>query len=85
MSKRSAATTSFFLLWPFFFQQKAGIGTDNPPWTQGSIPAYSVFRSPKRDSTTVLWPFFSRIDDREKKYREWEAPWPFVVMARGRG
>jgi hypothetical protein len=76
---------SFFLLWPFFFQQKTGIGTDNPARAQGSIPAYSLFRSPKRDSTTVLWPFFSRIDDRERKYREWEAPWPFVVIARGEG
>jgi hypothetical protein len=75
----------FFLLWPFFFQQKLGIGTANPQWMQGSVPAYSLLRSPQRDSTTVFWPFFSRVDDREKKYREWEAPWPFVVMARGEG
>lgn len=75
----------FFLLWPLFFDQKAGIGTDNPQWMQGSLPAYNLLRSPQRDSTTVLWPFFSRIDDREKKYREWEAPWPFVIMARGEG
>jgi hypothetical protein len=76
---------NFFVLWPLYFQQKGGIGSDNPEWTQGSIPAFSLYRSPKRDSTTVLWPFFSRIDDREKKYREWEAPWPFVVVARGEG
>ncbi len=74
-----------FVLWPLFFQQKTGIGTDNPEWTQGSIPAYSFLRSPKRDATTVLWPFFSLIDDREKQYREWEAPWPFIVVARGPG
>jgi hypothetical protein len=75
----------FFLLWPLFFQEKAGIGTDNPEWTQGSIPAYALFRSPKRDSTTVLWPLFSRVDDREQKYREWELPWPLVIIARGEG
>jgi hypothetical protein len=74
-----------FVLWPLFFQQKTGIGTDNPEWTQGSLPAYTFLRSPKRDSTTVLWPFFSLIDDREKKYREWEALWPFVIVARGQG
>jgi hypothetical protein len=74
-----------FILWPFFFEQKTGIGTDNPQWVQGSIPAYSLLRSPQRDSTTVLWPLFSRIDDREKKYREWEMPWPLVVVARGTG
>ena len=75
----------FFLLWPFYYQQKEGIGTDNPQWMQGSIPAFAKLRSPLRDSTTVLWPFFSRVDDREKKYREWELPWPFVVIARGEG
>jgi hypothetical protein len=75
----------FFLFWPLFFNEKAGIGTDNPQWMQAAIPAYSLLRSPQRDSTTVLWPLFSRIDDREKKYREWEMPWPLVVMARGEG
>jgi hypothetical protein len=74
-----------FVLWPLFFQERAGIGTDNPQWTEGSVPAFILSRSPKRDSTTVLWPFFSRIDDREKKYREWQALWPFVVIARGEG
>ena len=33
----------------------------------------------------MLWPFFNWIDDREKKYREWEGPYPFVVVARGPG
>jgi len=38
-----------------------------------------------RDSASVLWPFFTLIDDREKKYREWQGPWPFVIYARGDG
>jgi hypothetical protein len=33
----------------------------------------------------VFWPFFTWIDEREKKYREWQAPWPFVIFARGEG
>ncbi len=33
----------------------------------------------------MLWPFFNWIDDRDKKYREWELPFPFVVVARGPG
>ena len=74
-----------FVLWPFYFDNKAGMGTANPEHTWGSIPAFSLMRSPQRDSTTVLWPFFSRIDDRGQKYREWEAPWPLIVFARGEG
>ena len=49
------------------------------------MPLYLQTRSPKRDSTTVLWPFFSWIDEREKKYHEWQGPWPFVIFTRGEG
>jgi hypothetical protein len=76
---------AWFILWPFFATQTADIGTDNRLWQQQLLPLYSLQRSAKRNQTTVLWPFFSRIDDREKKYREWEVPWPFLVFARGEG
>ena len=62
-----------------------GLGTDNPQWQLASLPLFSLVRSPKRDSTTVLWPFFSHVTDREKKYREWDLPWPLMVFARGEG
>jgi hypothetical protein len=74
-----------FVLWPFYFNKVSEIGTTNETRQTGVIPAYSLTRSPARDSTTVLWPFFSRIDDREKGYREWDAPWPLIVRARGPG
>ena len=74
-----------FFLWPLYLRQDNGIGTDNPEKFRGSIPLYTISRSPQRDSTSVLWPFFNWIDDREKKYREWEGPCPFVVVARGPG
>jgi hypothetical protein len=75
----------FFTLWPFYFHQNNDIGTDNPEKFRASIPFYVASRSPKRDSTSVLWPFFTWIDDREKKYREWQGPWPFVIFTRGEG
>jgi hypothetical protein len=74
-----------FALWPLFFNDHTGIGTTNPAWEQSSIPAYSFLRSPMRDSTTVIWPFFNHIVDREKKYEEWDAPWPLIVFAHGEG
>jgi hypothetical protein len=76
---------SLFVLWPIFFNDHTGLGTTNSVWQQGALPLYSFERSPLRDSTTVIWPFFSHIDDREKKYREWDAPWPLVEWARGEG
>jgi len=75
----------FFALWPIFFNQKTGIGTELPQKQQALLPLYSVLRSPPRDSSTYLWPFFTYTDEREKKYREWGAPWPFIVVARGEG
>ena len=74
-----------FVLWPFFLNRHDGIGTENPQWEQASMPAYNFLRSPRRDTTTILWPFFTWIDDREKKYREWQLPWPIYVKARGPG
>ncbi len=74
-----------FVLWPLHLQQDTGIGTDNPEKFRAAIPFYAYSRSPQRDDTSVLWPIFTWIDDREKKYREWQGPWPFVIFTRGEG
>ena len=76
---------SAFVLWPFYLKQDAGIGTDDPETFRASIPFYAVTRSPLRDSTSVIWPLFTWVDERGKKYHEWEGPWPFVIFARGEG
>ena len=75
----------YFALWPVHFWQNNGIGTDAPEKFRADLPLYSYSRSPQRDVTTVLWPFFNWIDDRGKKYREWQGPYPFVDFARGEG
>jgi hypothetical protein len=74
-----------FLFWPIYYRELTGIGTPNPAEDLGVIPFYARLRSAKRDSTTWLWPLFSRVDDREKQYREWDLPWPLVVFAEGKG
>jgi hypothetical protein len=74
-----------FYLWPLYLKQDNGVGSDNPEKFRAAIPFYAATRSPLRDSTTVLFPFFTMVNDREKKYREWEGPWPFVIFTRGEG
>jgi len=74
---------SRFVLWPFYFNDIANIGTGNPVRQWGSIPAFTIERSPTRESTTIGWPFFRHIDDREKGYREWQLPWPIIEFAHG--
>jgi hypothetical protein len=73
-----------FFLWPFYFDETSGRETANPEHLVGSFPFYSSDRSPKRDQTSVLL-LFSRVDDREKRYTEWDLPWPLMVRARGEG
>lgn len=75
----------YFALWPIHFWQNNNIGTDNPQKIRADLPFYYVMRSSQRDSTSVLWPFFNWMNDRAKKYREWELPYPFIVVARGEG
>lgn len=73
-------------VWPLFAHQEREIGTDNPERQQFLLPFYNYLRSPRRDSTSYLWPFGLTItDDREKQYREVGAPWPLIVFARGEG
>jgi len=76
---------SAFMFWPLWLSENGGIGTENPEKFRASIPLFSVTRSPNRDATSVIWPFFTWVDERERKYREWEGPWPFVIFARGEG
>jgi len=75
-----------FLLWPIWYNQHRNIGSENPEHAQALLPFYSFLRSPGRDSTSYLWPLGVTVtDDRVRKYREVDAPWPLVVFARGEG
>ena len=75
-----------FFLWPFFFQNQLGEGTENPERQNILLPIYTVQRSSTRDTSSYLWPLGPTIiNDRENKYREWGFPWPFITFARGEG
>ncbi len=74
-----------FVMWPLWLTQDNNLGTENPEKFRASIPLFATTRSPNRDVTSVLWPLFTWIDEREKKYHEWEGPWPFVIFTRGEG
>ncbi len=75
----------FFALWPLYFNERTGIGTTNVQTDLVVLPFYAATRSPARDSSSYLWPFFTYTNDRAKRYREWDAPWPLIVFARGQG
>ena len=75
-----------FVLWPFYIRNDLEVGTTNPVSERLVFPFYSAQRSPLRDSASYLWPLGPTLtEDREKQYREVDAPWPLVVFARGPG
>jgi hypothetical protein len=68
-----------------YIKYKNSGAADGPEKFWAVWPLYLQSRAPQRDSTTVLWPLFSWIDERGKKYHEWQGPWPFVIFTRGDG
>lgn len=75
-----------FVMWPFYAKQERQIGGENPEEDLLVFPFYHKLRSPQRDSTSYGTPIGLTItEDRVRKYREVDAPWPFIVFARGEG
>jgi len=72
-----------FFLWPIFFSESLDLDTDNPREMRAVWPFYVKEDSPNRSSRTILWPFFSKIENREKGYVVWHAPWPLVRVTKG--
>ena len=73
-----------FLLWPFYFNSRLGIGTTNPAASLTLIPFYSQTRSPERDESSYGFPLgFNAVYDREKGYVEHDFLWPLFVRAHG--
>jgi hypothetical protein len=75
-----------FAFWPMFFNNNLHLGTTNVEIQRVYMPFYAKLRSPARDTTAYGFPIgYTRIENREGKYREWGAPWPLVDFARGEG
>lgn len=74
-----------FALWPIYFRNRLGLGTDNPGQVDAAIPFFYRERSVLRDHTSLLWPLISWTDDREQQFHQWNAPWPLVGFAHGEG
>ncbi len=75
-----------FVLWPFYTQATLEADTNNPIREQALIPFYAWYRSPNRDSTSWGWPIgVTHTFEHEKKFEEWDAPWPLVEFAHGPG
>ncbi len=82
-SSKAGVYRKQFFLWPFFFAYDIGLDTEAPLHRRAVFPFYIRDDAPRYTARTYLWPFFSRIDNRAKNYREWNFPWPLVRITRG--
>ncbi len=82
-SRKEGVYRKSFFLWPIFFSESLKLDTDNPEERRAAWPFYISMESPQKSSTTVLWPFFTKTEDRVKGYTSWDAPWPLVRVTEG--
>ena len=75
----------YFALWPLVLYQRTGLDGDDPQTDLAVLPFYASHRGTALDSTTLLWPFFTYTDNRERQFEQWDLLWPFGKVARGEG
>lgn len=71
-------------LWPFIYRY---IDYDEdecePRIRQGFLPFYAFECSAKKNTKSVLWPFYTHTEMKDPDYVENQFPWPFFVQGRG--
>lgn len=72
-----------YAFWPIAYKFLDALGTPYPSIRRGLIPLYAYENSARREMTTVLWPFISRVEMHDRCYVENQFFWPFFVQGRG--
>ncbi|HEX7858851.1 MAG TPA: hypothetical protein VF773_00850 [Verrucomicrobiae bacterium] len=82
----SGGHEKFMALWPIHFNNTLGIGTTNVQKQFVLLPFYTSQVASNRVSKSYGFPIgYTHTIDREKKYEEWDMPWPLIGFARGEG
>ena len=66
IAQRKGGHRRTFVAWPFYHNTEEGIGTDKHRTFKALLPLYAVRRSAKGDLTSIAWPFFNKLVDKEK-------------------
>lgn len=72
-----------FFLWPVFFAEDVDLDTENPVRKRAAFPFYLSINSAESSYQSILWPFFSRQEDKVRQSTEWNFPWPLVRRTQG--
>ena len=72
-----------FLFWPFYTYMNANVKGAGTYRGWASAPFYVNERTPFSDSQAVIWPLFSRVDNRRDRSKKWTYPWPIATKISG--
>lgn len=82
-SAKSGVYHRRYAFWPVFFDEEWQLDTTDPHHRFAVLPFWYEESSLDHTQTSVLWPFFSRIQDGREGYDQWDAPWPLVRVTSG--
>lgn len=72
-----------FALWPVYLSKWFDFYGERVS-SRAVLPFYYAMDMPGRKQRTYAWPFINHIENDLKGYERWDAPWPFVTVARGK-
>ena len=82
-SRKQGVYRKKFFLWPIFFSESLALDSENPMELRAAWPFFVSKESPETSYRALLWPFFSKAENRVKGYQVWNAPWPLVRVTKG--
>jgi len=82
-SRKAGVYRRQFCLWPIYFNEELGLDSGDPVTRRAVLPFWFEQESRNYSQRSLLWPFFSWIQDRAGEYEQWDAPWPLVRVTHG--
>lgn len=82
-SAKSGVYHRRYALWPFFFAEEWQLDTTDPHQRFAVMPLWYEESSLDHRQVSVLWPFFSHIQNHRDGYEQWDVPWPLVRVTNG--
>src|SRR5207244_88894 len=63
-----------YIMFPFWISQDQTWDPAEERHARAGLPFFYHEWTPTRQGWTVLWPFFRRVEDHKRAYREWDFP-----------
>jgi len=82
-SRKAGVYRRQFCLWPIYFNEELALDSGDPVTRRAVLPFWFEQESRNYSQRSLLWPFFTWIQNRADEYEQWDAPWPLVRVTHG--